>query len=131
MALTEQQISTLKTKLIEAQQETSSALDKDMSRLTKPELADLSEAHGGGIDDAVYDSQVNFDVARSIGDSDRLTSIGRALDLIDIGKYGTCTTCDDAIDYARLEALPWALRCLSCERELEITQDERDATPSL
>ena len=42
-----------------------------------------------------------------------------ALERLDEGSYGQCESCDGDISTARLKALPWASRCLSCEQEQE------------
>ena len=36
------------------------------------------------------------------------------IERIDAGTYGKCATCRSAINDARLEAIPTALRCLPC-----------------
>jgi DnaK suppressor protein len=36
----------------------------------------------------------------------------RALEKLDEGTYGTCDVCGEPIAPARLEALPWAVRCV-------------------
>jgi RNA polymerase-binding protein DksA len=43
-----------------------------------------------------------------------LNEIELALFRMENGEYGTCDTCGSAIPKARLEALPWARRCLTC-----------------
>jgi RNA polymerase-binding transcription factor len=48
-----------------------------------------------------------------------LTEIESALVRIQKGEYGICDSCGAAIAKARLEALPWARRCIHCaERAL-------------
>jgi RNA polymerase-binding transcription factor len=48
-----------------------------------------------------------------------LTEIESALLRMQKGEYGTCESCGEAIAKARLEALPWARRCIRCaERAL-------------
>ena len=49
----------------------------------------------------------------------KLESIDRALNLARNGRYGTCQTCGDEIDPARLEILPQATLCLKCQRDWE------------
>ena len=44
-----------------------------------------------------------------------LDEIETALRLHDQGTYGACSTCGVAIPYERLEALPAASRCVSCQ----------------
>jgi DnaK suppressor protein len=41
--------------------------------------------------------------------------IDRALEKLDDGTYGTCDGCGEPIGAERLEALPWAVLCVSCK----------------
>ena len=43
-----------------------------------------------------------------------LRDISRALARLDAGDYGICASCGEPINPARLEALPYAERCISC-----------------
>ncbi|MEO8291276.1 MAG: TraR/DksA C4-type zinc finger protein [Gaiellaceae bacterium] len=45
-----------------------------------------------------------------------LTAIDEALERIDNGTYGTCGRCGKPIAEERLEALPYANRCIDCKR---------------
>lgn len=51
--------------------------------------------------------------------SDLRRRIEEALDRLDAGQYGRCRECGDAIADARLRALPFAVRCVACERRCE------------
>jgi len=42
----------------------------------------------------------------------KLRDVGRALDKLDDGTYGTCDACGASIGRERLEAIPWAVRCI-------------------
>jgi DnaK suppressor protein len=44
-----------------------------------------------------------------------LEEIEEALRLIDEGGFGLCSVCGSAIPYERLEAVPAARRCVSCQ----------------
>jgi DnaK suppressor protein len=44
-----------------------------------------------------------------------LEEIEEAMRLIEHGAYGVCSGCGTTIPYARLEALPAAQRCVSCQ----------------
>ncbi len=48
-----------------------------------------------------------------------LTEIERALERIDNGTYGICVDCGQPIPEKRLEAMPWAARCVKDEERLE------------
>jgi DnaK suppressor protein len=43
-----------------------------------------------------------------------LSQINAALQRMDEGDYGTCTHCGKEIDDRRLQARPYALRCITC-----------------
>ncbi len=45
-----------------------------------------------------------------------LEAIDSALARIDAGAYGMCERCGAAIAHERLEALPWATKCIECKR---------------
>lgn len=49
-----------------------------------------------------------------------LERIDAALARVHDGTYGICLVCDEPIARPRLKALPWALRCLSCEQSREL-----------
>ena len=42
----------------------------------------------------------------------KLADVERALDKLDEGTYGTCDVCGEPIGDERLEAIPWAARCV-------------------
>jgi RNA polymerase-binding transcription factor DksA len=54
---------------------------------------------------------------------DNAEDIGReidaALERIDAGTYGICVSCGQQIPEERLDAVPYAVLCLSCKREEE------------
>jgi RNA polymerase-binding protein DksA len=48
-----------------------------------------------------------------------LTGINEALDRIDNGTFGMCEHCGAQIAVERLEAIPYATRCIDCQRLAE------------
>lgn len=48
-----------------------------------------------------------------------LGAIDAALERIDAGTYGVCTTCGRQIGDERLEAIPYATQCIDCRRKEE------------
>ncbi len=46
----------------------------------------------------------------------KLQDVRRALDKLDEGTYGSCDACGGPIAPGRLEAIPWAARCIGCAR---------------
>ena len=51
-----------------------------------------------------------------------LNHLNRAIERMDTGKYGYCSTCGKPIQYMRLEAVPHATLCIECKREQEETR---------
>jgi DnaK suppressor protein len=60
-------------------------------------------------------------------DSFQLKLIEDALARIDSEGWGVCVDCGDDIAGRRLEAIPWALRCISCQ---ELFSDDSNSGPS-
>jgi DnaK suppressor protein len=48
-----------------------------------------------------------------------LAQVEAALARFDQGVYGLCERCGEKIDPARLQALPYATLCMSCQQRLE------------
>jgi DnaK suppressor protein len=60
-------------------------------------------------------------------DSFQLKLIEDALARIDSDGWGVCGDCGGAIAPRRLEAIPWAVRCISCQ---ELFSDDSNSGPS-
>ena len=54
----------------------------------------------------------------------QLKLIEEALDRIEAGDYGTCMSCEEPIPAKRLQALPWAKYCVTCQQSLSNLQDD-------
>lgn len=67
-------------------------------------------------DDAseVFEQEKNLALQRNL--EELLGKVERALRRYDQGTYGQCEDCGQAIDPARLEALPYAVHCLPCKQ---------------
>jgi len=57
--------------------------------------------------------------SRTAGELEKLEEeVRAALSKLDAGTYGRCDDCQRPVPEARLEALPWAIRCLDCQSRL-------------
>lgn len=58
-------------------------------------------------------------------DNDRLTLqlVNAALRRVEQGSFGQCLTCEDEMQQKRLEAVPWAPYCRTCQERLEQGQE--------
>ena len=52
-------------------------------------------------------------------DFTRLRFIREAMKAMDRGQYGECVGCGEDINEKRLEAVPWATKCIRCQEETE------------
>jgi DnaK suppressor protein len=62
-------------------------------------------------------------------DAGRAQAIEAALARLTRGEYGVCADCGGAIERKRLQAVPWALRCVDCQEVFEF--NAKDRSPSL
>jgi DnaK suppressor protein len=58
----------------------------------------------------------------------QLKLIEEALDRIQAGDYGICLGCEEPIPAKRLQALPWAKYCVTCQQSLANLQDNAGAS---
>ncbi len=64
---------------------------------------------------SVADDTVTADFADARRDLDEYQAGRTALARLESGDYGTCTDCGQAIAPARLQAQPFAVRCIACQ----------------
>ncbi|MDQ2884749.1 MAG: TraR/DksA family transcriptional regulator [Chloroflexota bacterium] len=104
------------------------------------QVKDLTEAHPTPVDPIeVSEGPQDFEETavdflemqqeQSIDVNERalLTEVEAALKRIEDGSYGKCIVCGDAIPEKRLEAIPWASRCVKDQEALEqrnLSQEE-------
>jgi DnaK suppressor protein len=50
---------------------------------------------------------------------DMLQLVDEALVRIEDRRFGVCVVCEEELDRKRLEAVPWAKRCISCQEKQE------------
>lgn len=99
-----------------------------LKRILRHDLTGLREGVGidigDSVDNAVDDEfhHVSSQLAQS--ESRELAQIEEALGRIRQGSYGSCESCGEEIPLARLQALPYATRCVKCQRESEQQQTD-------
>jgi DnaK suppressor protein len=56
------------------------------------------------------------DLALRDRSNEQLVLVEEALARLEAGTFGTCVRCGRPVGADRLEALPWAARCIDCQR---------------
>ena len=74
------------------------------------------------LDKAIMQTEMDFAFIRLFRDGLNKESILRALRKMDEGTYGLCEACDEEIPIQRLNAIPDARYCISCQITLEKEQ---------
>ncbi len=82
---------------------------QDVRHAAAPLPADSVEQVSQRANDEVLDGL-------SEGARAEISQINAALDRIDRGDYGVCRECGEEIRLKRLEAVPYAERCINCAR---------------
>jgi DnaK suppressor protein len=89
------------------------------------------EATDGADDEerAAQELEVGLDIALLEMRSRQIQEIETALHLLEAGGYGHCVDCREPILASRLHARPFAVRCRTCQEELEgdAAHESRDA----
>jgi len=83
-------------------------------------LKELRSQTSGDVVDAALDS-VQDEISSQLAEveSRELARIEYALERMKDGQYGVCEGCGENIPLARLNALPYATHCITCQREAE------------
>lgn len=112
---------TLMKKRLETKRE---ELEKHIAALTEahPTPVDAVEASDGPQDFeevAVDFLEIQKEQSLLVNEQALLTEVKDAFKRIENGSYGQCVECGQFIPEKRLEALPWAARCIKDEERLE------------
>ena len=117
----------LQAMLHDRQREMQGVLQRRVRRLPSDEPAE-------GLDETEHaeaDIQEHIEVALIQMKGQTLGRVREALARLDAGEYGYCAECGGEIAERRLRALPFAVRCTSCEdaHEQQAARDRRLASP--
>lgn len=111
----QEQLKTLKDKLLDIRTELTDGVDKVSKRSNdefETEVPDVNDEAS-----RTYNRQVML----SLGEAERkqLQLVDDALDALESGGYGTCIDCEEGIPLKRLEAVPYVKRCVACKTKYE------------
>jgi RNA polymerase-binding protein DksA len=81
------------------------------------EMTDVVDQHPADAASELFEREKNLTLERTLQQS--LQAVNDALAKVDRGTYGICEECGQPIDERRLEALPEATHCITCQSKLE------------
>lgn len=118
-----------KTRLLQEKERLDSQIsrlaDAEESKAMSDSIGELSmyDNHPADIGDELFER--SKDMALRENEELLLAEVETALKKLAAGNYGICETCGQKIAGERLDAIPWASKCLSCQQEAE----HPDSTP--
>jgi DnaK suppressor protein len=97
------------------------SLQSDIAALAADNQAPQDDAGIGNhiADDATEVFVRERDLALRSNTQDLLAQVDAAIKRIDEGSYGICARCGQKIAADRLEALPYAIYCITCQSQVE------------
>jgi DnaK suppressor protein len=117
MALDMQQI---KKRLEEKRTELRTQMgDLDQAYPTPVDTTEISEGPQEFEETATDFQEMQQEQSILVNEQALLTEVEEALKRIEDGTYGRCVVCGQPIPEKRLEAIPWAARCVKDEQALE------------
>ena len=108
----------LKQMLTDRQRE----LQGEVQRRIRDGRLDRSQDVGDAVEHSDAGIQENIELSLIQMRAETLARIEAALVRLDAGKYGFCFECERHISERRLRALPFAVRCQTCEEKREQEQ---------
>jgi DnaK suppressor protein len=87
---------------------------EDTSRSPEATDEDGTEGHTSDTSSETLDREVSLSLEDNA--EHLLAAIDSALARVEAGTYGNCDRCEEVIGRERLEALPWATKCIECKR---------------
>jgi DnaK suppressor protein len=103
----------------------------ELSSSLRAKLDTLAGTRGAALEDLAPVFSEQFTALRiNRLDYLQLKLVEGALARIDSQEYGVCVDCGDAISSSRLQAIPWALRCIGCQELVSSDNDARFANDS-
>jgi RNA polymerase-binding protein DksA len=111
----------LKSALLEERERVTNAIEylhEENPGSLEDETGDVApDNHLGDMATATFDRELDYTLEEN--SEAVLAAIDGALARIEAGTYGKCQTCAGDIAPERLEAIPWATRCIDCKRKEE------------
>ena len=121
--MTDLPLETLKSALREERQRVAHAIEylhEENQGSLEDETGDIApgvDNHPADAATETFDRELDYTLEENA--EGVLAAIDAALQRMEDGTYGKCQNCDKDISAERLEAIPWATRCIDCKRKEE------------
>ena len=107
-----------RTLLLEERERATSALnrlhDENPGSITEGEEEETFDNHMGDAATITFDREMDYSLEENT--EGVVAAIDAALERIDDGSFGNCVRCGKPIAEERLEAMPYATKCIECKR---------------
>jgi DnaK suppressor protein len=118
-SLTEQQINEFNKRLKQQFDALREEIRQELLKSDNEQYIDIAgKVHDNG-EESVADLLADWNIMIVDRQLKELREIENALNRISMGSYGICDECGNEIELERLNAQPAAIRCISCQTELE------------
>lgn len=91
----------------------------DESAILRSEMREREHDLGDSIDESVEEQGTSTELRLKNRERNLLIKISEALERIELGEFGYCTSCGDPISEGRLRARPMAELCIACKEAQE------------
>jgi len=128
--LDREQLDSIKKRLADRHKELREEIRGELLRSDEEHYMDLAgDVHDSG-EESVADMLADLNIAKLDRQVNEIRRIEAAQMRIATGNYGICIDCEDEIDIARLQNMPYAERCVRCQSLREKTY-AHEGTPRL
>ncbi len=118
-SLSKEELDQIKERLMQRKRELLEDIAEILEKEAKEEYQDLIDTIREEGDIAAAELQESTILAIAEIKAREVEQIDAALERIEQGEYGICIECGDWITPARLEVMPYALRCRECQERIE------------
>ncbi len=118
-SLSKEELDQIKERLMQRKRELLKDIAEILEKEAKEEYQDIIDAIREEGDIAAAELQESTILAIAEIKAREVEQIDAAIERIEQGEYGICIECGDWITPARLEVMPYALRCRECQERIE------------
>ncbi|MBM3726296.1 MAG: TraR/DksA family transcriptional regulator [Acidobacteria bacterium] len=97
---------------------------EELSQVVRNREGITIEKSADALDEVQHAAERELAIRNLDRESNLLRNVKGALRRIETGNYGICLHCEDEISIRRLNAVPWAPYCISCQELADRSQSQ-------